>query len=67
VRCKCYRCGRFVGRDGFVDVTILDLEYGVYELGGYHLCAKCLEKIRRKNLAKRLIGTIDKALAGKEE
>ena len=38
---NCSKCGRFVGKDGFMDGGC-DSE-GVYELG-YPLCGECLEK-----------------------
>ena len=38
---NCSKCGRFVGKDGFMDGGY-DSD-GVYELG-YPLCRECLEK-----------------------
>jgi len=42
---RCIRCGRFVGKDGYFDVTY-DEYTGGLEDGGYSLCAICLKKER---------------------
>jgi hypothetical protein len=34
---KCYKCGQFLGRDGYPDVFLVD---GVYE-EGYTMCGRC--------------------------
>ena len=36
-RFHCYKCGHFVGKDGFIDVSY-DPYMGAYEEGGYSLC-----------------------------
>ena len=41
-RVHCSKCGRFVGKDGFIDVFYDDYMGGYEE--GYSLCAACLEK-----------------------
>jgi len=41
-RIHCYKCGRFVGKDGFIDVSY-DYYNGGYE-EGYSLCKRCLNK-----------------------
>jgi len=38
----CSKCGRFIGKDGYVDV-FYDGYNGGYE-AGYSLCARCLDK-----------------------
>ena len=40
-RPHCSKCGRFVGKDGYIDITYDDYNGGWEE--GYHLCARCLE------------------------
>ena len=45
-RFHCYKCGRFVGKGGFIDVSY-DFYLG-YEEGGYSLCAACLKKEKEK-------------------
>ena len=47
-RFHCCKCGRFVGKDGFIDVSYDDYMGGYEE--GYSLCASCL---KRKNENKR--------------
>ena len=39
---NCYKCGRFVGEDGFHDVSY-DYYNGGYEVG-YPECRACLDK-----------------------
>ena len=42
-RPHCYKCGRFIGKDGFIDVFENE--------EGYSLCASCLkreEEMRKK-------------------
>ena len=39
---RCPKCGRFVGKDGFIDVSYDDYMGGYEE--GYFLCARCLQK-----------------------
>jgi|GEM_PF-3593174 len=39
---NCYRCGRFVGKNGFIDVYYDDYNGG-YEFG-YPECASCLSR-----------------------
>jgi len=41
-RIHCYKCGRFVGKDGIIDVSY-DYYNGGYE-EGYSLCKRCLDK-----------------------
>ena len=38
---NCYKCGRFVGKDGYTG--IVEVDNGVYECA-YPECRKCLEK-----------------------
>ena len=38
----CYKCGRFVGQNGFIDISYDDYSGGYEE--GYSLCARCLNK-----------------------
>ena len=48
-RPHCYKCGRFIGKDGFIDISF-DEYMGGYE-EGYSLCASCLkrkEEMRKK-------------------
>ena len=42
-RAHCHKCGRFVGKDGFIDI-FYDESMSGYEDGGYSLCAACLKK-----------------------
>ena len=42
-RPHCSKCGKFVGKDGFVDIYYDNM--GGYE-EGYSLCANCLNKRR---------------------
>jgi len=47
-RIHCWKCGRFVGKDGFIDISYDDYMGGYEE--GYSLCARCLrEKVKNKN------------------
>ena len=46
-RPHCSKCGRFVGKDGFVDITY-DPYMGGYE-EGYSLCVKCLKEKTKNN------------------
>ena len=39
---QCYKCGRFVGQNGFIDISYDDYSGGYEE--GYSLCARCLNK-----------------------
>ena len=41
-RIHCYKCGRFVGSDGFIDI-FYDGYNGGYE-EGYSECKRCLDK-----------------------
>jgi len=41
-RIHCYKCGRFVGEDGFVDISY-DYYNGGYE-EGYSECKRCLDE-----------------------
>ena len=41
-RFHCHKCGRFIGKDGFIDVCYDDYMGGYEE--GYSLCATCLKK-----------------------
>ena len=41
-RIHCSKCGRFVGKDGFIDIFYDDYMGGWEE--GYSLCAACLKK-----------------------
>ena len=45
-RFHCSKCGRFVGKDGFIDVSY-DPYMGGYEEGS-SLCATCLKKEKEK-------------------
>ena len=38
----CHKCGRFVGKDGFIDI-IYDYYMGGWE-EGYSECRRCLDK-----------------------
>ena len=46
MRTQCSKCGRFVGKDGFIDISY-DEYMGGYE-EGYSLCARCLQKEKAK-------------------
>jgi len=46
VRIHCYKCGRFVGKDGFIDISYDDYMGGYEE--GYSLCSACLRKKREQ-------------------
>ena len=47
-RPHCYKCGRFIGKDGFIDIYY-DTYMGGYE-EGYSLCGACLkEKEKREH------------------
>lgn len=41
-RPHCSKCGRFVGKDGYIDIAYDEYNGGWEE--GYHLCAKCQEE-----------------------
>ena len=41
-RFHCSTCGRFIGKEGFIDVSYDEYTGGYYE--GYSLCANCLKK-----------------------
>ena len=45
-RFHCHKCGRFVGKDGFIDVFYDDYMGGYEE--GHSLCAACLKKEKGK-------------------
>lgn len=45
-RAHCSKCGRFVGKDGFIDISY-DPYMGGYE-EGYSLCRDCLKKQKEK-------------------
>lgn len=44
---SCSKCGRFVGKDGFQDVSY-DYYCGGYGVG-YPLCKRCLDRSNTKN------------------
>lgn len=44
---NCSKCGRFVGKKGFMDLSY-DYYNGGWEMG-YPLCESCLEKERKKD------------------
>lgn len=41
-RIHCHKCGRFVGPDGFIDITYDDYNGGYEE--GYSECARCRDE-----------------------
>ena len=41
-RFHCHKCGRFIGKDGFIDVFYDDYNGGYEE--GYSLCKRCLDE-----------------------
>lgn len=49
-RIHCYKCGRFVGKNGFIDVSY-DEYMGGYE-EGYSRCASCLKKQKNERAEK---------------
>ena len=52
-RVQCYKCGRFVGKDGFIDVTY-DYYMGGWE-EGYSECGKCRSERWKREDEKRRI------------
>lgn len=53
---NCSRCGRFVGRDGLIEVERIDSSYEVAVVGG--TCARCVpvEAAERKPRYAKSIG-----------
>lgn len=47
-RIHCYKCGRFIGKKGLIDIFYDDYNGGYEE--GYSLCERCLNLKNKKNL-----------------